>query len=293
MSRLFSFASSALFTLFILFHSINCQAETIKVAVASNFLSTTKALKSQFKILNPQHNIKIISASTGQLSHQILNGAPFDLFLAANKQHPQHIHSTLNLPDNSLFHYATGKLVLVSHKTINTLSTSKLDLKNLSTLYNNKQRELINDIINQSKTVAIANHKLAPYGLASKEVLTSLNLLNSLKGKTITGQNISQTHQFFSSKNADTAFISKSQLIDAGFLHTDNNPAYKTVLNIKENLHKPIEQWAVKLTQSAANTAFINYLASNSAQGVIRGQGYSLPFNSDTGYGTSKTSLVP
>lgn len=288
MFRLFPF-----FTLVILSFSLHSQAGTIKVAVASNFLSTAKALKSQFKTLKPEHTVKIISASTGQLSHQILNGAPFDLFLAANKQHPQHIQTTLNLPANHLLHYATGRLVLVSHKTINTLSTSNLDLKNLSALYNNKQPELISGIISQSKMVAIANHKLAPYGLASREVLTSLNLLNSLKDKTITGQNISQTHQFFSSKNVDTAFISKSQMIDAGFMHTENTPAFKTILNIKADLHNPIEQWAIKLTQSEANTAFINYLASDSAQGIIRGHGYSTPLNSDTGYGTSKASLVP
>lgn len=281
MFRLFSFLSFPFFTFLILSFSLHSQADTIKVAVASNFLSTAKALKSQFKTLKPEHTVKIISASTGQLSHQILNGAPFDLFLAANKQHPQHIHSTLNLSDNRLFHYATGRLVLVSHKAINKTVTSKPDKQN------------IQKIINNSDKVAIANHKLAPYGQASREVLTSLNLLSDLKGKTITGQNISQTHQFFSSKNVDTAFISKSQLIDAGFINSKNQQAYKTILPINANLHNPIEQWAVKLTQSVVNTAFINYLASDSAQGIIRGHGYSTPFNSDTGYGTSKASLVP
>lgn len=220
--------------------------ETINIAVASNFLTTANKLKQQFEIQHPNTKLNIISGSTGQLSHQILNGAPFDVFLAANKQHPAQLQKQLNLEPKQLFHYATGKLVLVSH------------LKGGS----------ISELIQNSKRLAVANHKLAPYGLASREVLQNLGLIIDVKSKTITGQNIAQAYQFFTTKNVDSAFIAKSQLIDGGY------DSSVMAIDIKPSLHSPIEQWGLLVRETAIAASFIQFLKTEPAQRLINSQGY-------------------
>lgn len=259
-----------------LLFSINSQADTLNVAVASNFLSTAQTLKVHFE-QSTEHSVKIISASTGQLSHQIANGAPFDVFLAANKQHPTALQQQLNLPAHYLFQYAQGALVLVSHKSIDVVPNLRPSLKNLATAYTENQSSLINSVLNFSNKVAIANQKLAPYGRATVEVLASLKLLNTIKHKVITGQNIAQTHQFFSSKNVDSAFIARSQITESAYTNQSDQNSFKTIIPIASHLHQPIEQWGLVVRGTPASEAFHNFLSQPQAIHIIKTSGYSAP----------------
>lgn len=261
MFRLLSLLSSSLLAIYILAFSIHSQADTIKVAVASNFLSTAKALTTQFNTLNAEHTLKIISASTGQLSQQILNGAPFDIFLAANKQHPQVLQQQLSLPIKNLQRYALGSLVFISRKPLSS-SPDTLHIKSDSL-----KKFLSTD---SNKRIAIANAKLAPYGQASFEVLEHLELLPAIKSKLITGQNISQAFQFFQSGNTHGAFVA-SALLTQNILK--KNPDF-IVTPIDSSLHNPIEQYGLLLSNKVGATAFYDYLVSNQAQQLIRQHGY-------------------
>lgn len=242
--------------------------ENIHIAVASNFLSTAKQLKSLFE-KETQHSITLISASTGQLTHQILNDAPFSVFLSANKQHPNIIKSKLNLPNKNMFKYAEGSLVLITHKPIKQFPNLSLTYKGAAKIYAQMEKDVINQILMSSGKIAMANDKLAPYGRATTEVLTALNLFDVVKSKTIKGQNIAQTHQFFTSKSVDSAFIAKSQLTS-----TELNKGF---VNVSTQWHQPIEQWGLVITESPAAQAFVQFLSHPSAQSIIQNNGYGTP----------------
>lgn len=245
-----------------LLFSINSQADTLNIAVASNFLSTAQTLKEQFE-QSTEHSVKIISASTGQLSHQIANGAPFDVFLAANKKHPTALQQQLKLPAENIKPYALGKLVF--------LSRSPLYAKNAKSNPGFNSQALKQFLTAAStKRIAIANKKLAPYGQASVEVLEHLQLSSSIKPKLITGQNISQAFQFFQSGNTHGAFVA-SALITSHVLK--QNPDI-IITDIPLSLHNPIEQYALLLTASTSAKAFYDYLLSHKAQQLIQQHGY-------------------
>lgn len=233
----------------------------INVAVASNFLSTAQTLVKEFESRQKAPvNIKLISASTGQLSHQILNGAPFDLFLAANDQHPKILQSKLNLEKQSLTPYAFGKLVFVSR------TPTGLQELNLNS------QQAFSDYLNNSANAsfAIANEKLAPYGKASMEVLKRLNLTKIFKTKAITGQNIIQTFQFFHSGNTQGAFVAKALLTPKVL---DKNPNF-SVLEIDNRLHSPIKQSALLVSKQPLAKSFLMFILSHDAQSIIQQHGY-------------------
>jgi molybdate transport system substrate-binding protein len=259
--------------------------DTINIATASNFLTTAKQLKIAFEKSSAEkenpHRVNIISASTGQLSHQILNGAPYSVFLAANKQHPELLQAKLKLPSDNLFPYAQGSLVLVSHNPITQVPSLHTSLKDLlskpsaanaaNRAYTELETNIVRQVLTSANKVAMANGKLAPYGRASTEVLTSLNLLDSVKNKTVTGQNISQTHQFFVSGSVDAAFIASSQLTGLA-----SKEKYKGIIPISKQLHKPIGQWGLMLNNSPASKAFTAFLSQPMAISIIKNNGYDI-----------------
>ncbi len=149
-------------------------AAPLKIAVASNFSTPLKYLAQQFATQN-QQKILVITASSGKLYAQIINGAPYDAFFSADKKRPQLLEQQGHTVADSRFTYAYGQLILWSPAP---------DLINHSS-----------DILfsNQFSHIAIANPRLAPYGHAAQEVLEALGLWQTLKSRTIRGENIAQT----------------------------------------------------------------------------------------------------
>ncbi|MCK5877362.1 MAG: molybdate ABC transporter substrate-binding protein [Candidatus Marithrix sp.] len=224
--------------IFILLLSPVC-ADELYIAVAANFTKPAKQLVRQF---GTEHNINISFGSTGQFYTQIKNGAPYDIFLAADMQRPKKLVADGIASD--LFVYAQGKLILWS-KTV--------DLVNKDMLISNKFKRL-----------AIAHPKIAPYGMAAQQVLEKLQLWDGLQDKIIRGNNISQAYQFAITGNAELGFIALSQGMQEG-----------SYWLVPEDLYQPILQGAVLLNQTTLAKEFMNFLHSPIAQKIIVKFGYN------------------
>ena len=231
-------------------------AEEIKVAVASNFYPAIKEIVLQYESKQSQssenHKIVIISGSSGKHYAQIINGAPFDIFFSADKLRPTLLEKKGLSESGSRFTYALGRLVL----------WSSLDgfVEKDERLYNNDLRFL-----------AIANPKIAPYGVAAREALISINLWEEVQSKLIRGENIAQTFQFVNSGNAKLGFISYSQL------RNPNYPLVGSFWEVPQSFYKPIEQQVVLLKKSLLAKDFLSYIGSDESLNIISKYGYDLP----------------
>jgi len=231
-------------------------ADEIKVAVASNFYPAMKEIVLQYELKQSQssakNNIVLISGSSGKHYAQIINGAPFDIFFSADKVRPTLLEKKGLSESGSRFTYALGRLVL----------WSSLDgfVEKDERLYNNDLRFL-----------AIANPKIAPYGVAAREVLISINLWEDLQSKLVRGENIAQTFQFVNSGNAKLGFISYSQL------RNPNYPLVGSFWEVPQSLYKPIEQQVVLLKKSSLAKDFLLFIGSDESLNIISKYGYDLP----------------
>ena len=232
-------------------------ADEIKIAVASNFYPTMKELVTHFESITPNsdttNNIVLISGSSGKHYAQILNGAPFDLFFSADKLRPNMLEKEEVFNNQSRFTYALGKLALWSPFNEYVDSDGQV-------LYNDDFRFL-----------AIANPKIAPYGVASKETLTSMNLWQDMEEKLVRGENIAQTFQFAKSGNAKLGFVSYSQILS---LNSSSEGSYWLVPQI---MYQPIEQQAILLNDSSLGKDFLSFIKSDEALDIIKRNGYDLP----------------
>ena len=232
-------------------------ADEIKIAVASNFYPTMKELVTHFESITPNsdttNNIVLISGSSGKHYAQILNGAPFDLFFSADKLRPNMLEKEEVFNNQSRFTYALGKLALWSPFNEYVDSDGQV-------LYTDDFRFL-----------AIANPKIAPYGAASKETLTSMNLWQDMEEKLVRGENIAQTFQFAKSGNAKLGFVSYSQILS---LNSSSEGSYWLV---PQDMYQPIEQQAILLKDSSLGKDFLSFIKSNEALDIIKRNGYDLP----------------
>ncbi len=249
----FRIAPRLLFVILIISLSITSHADTLNIAVAANFKQAIVKLKPLFE-KNSQHNLNIISAGTAQLSNQILNGAPFDVFLAANEYHPKGLFKQLNnkrqLKDSALFNYAKGKLVFYSR-------TALPQKQNLSDLLKN----------NHFNKLALANHKLAPYGLAAQQTLEKIQHTYT-KSHLITGQNVAQVYQFIHTGNVPAGFVAMSLM--------QNTPA-SHYMSVPSHYYQPIKQMALGLNNKVATLEFTTFLKSRQAHMIIQTMGYDSP----------------
>ena len=232
-------------------------ADEIKIAVASNFYPTMKELVTHFESITPNsdttNNIVLISGSSGKHYAQILNGAPFDLFFSADKLRPNMLEKEEVFNNQSRFTYALGKLALWSPFNEYVDSDGQV-------LYTDDFRFL-----------AIANPKIAPYGVASKETLTSMNLWQDMEEKLVRGENIAQTFQFAKSGNAKLGFVSYSQILS---LNSSSEGSYWLV---PQGMYQPIEQQAILLKDSSLGKDFLSFIKSDEALDIIKRNGYDLP----------------
>ena len=232
-------------------------ADEIKIAVASNFYPTMKELVTHFESITPNsdttNNIVLISGSSGKHYAQILNGAPFDLFFSADKLRPNMLEKEEVFNNQSRFTYALGKLALWSPFNEYVDSDGQV-------LYNDDFRFL-----------AIANPKIAPYGIASKETLISMNLWQDMEKKLVRGENIAQTFQFAKSGNAKLGFVSYSQILS---LNSSSEGSYWLV---PQDMYQPIEQQAILLKDSTLGKDFLSFIMSDEALDIIKRNGYDLP----------------
>lgn len=232
------------------------KAATVKLAVATNFTDAMKQIATAFE-QDTGHQSKVSYASSGKLFAQIQHGAPYDVFLSADTDKPVQLAQKQLAIGSSRFTYAQGQLVLWAPGL--SLVTSNIQ----STLSEAKFAHF-----------AIANAKLAPYGVAAMETLKTMGVYQTLKPKLVQGENIGQTYQYIHSRNAQMGFVAYAQLIKTGHHKGDD---YWIVDN---QWHAPIEQTAILLTQaknSDAAKAFMRYLQSPKAKAIIKAFGYNTP----------------
>jgi len=228
------------------------RAEEIRVAVASNFAQTIKTIIPRFE-QHTGHHIILASGSTGKHYAQIVNGAPFELFFAADVERPQLLEDKGLIAPSSRFTYAIGRLVLWS--PVNN--------------YVDTNGEVLNN--GDYQHLAIANPKLAPYGKAAQQVLQNRGLWKQLQTRMVRGENIGQTFHFVISGNAELGFIALSQLIES------ENKATGSFWLIDQSLYDRIEQQAVLLEDTQAARAFMQYMQGDEARAIIRQSGYDTP----------------
>jgi len=221
----------------------NVIADEIYVAVASNFTATSKLIAEEFE-KTTGHKVKLSFGSTGKFYAQILNGAPFQVFLAADDKHPQKLAQSGDGIPETLFTYAKGKLVLWSLKE--------------------KPEQQLKE--NTFKKLAIANPETAPYGTAAVETLKAMKLWEKVESKIVKGDNISQTQQFIATGNAEIGFISLAQAMQEGHYW-----------EIPQELYKPMLQQAILLKKGAeqpAARAFLDFLKMPIITSLIVKAGY-------------------
>lgn len=212
------------------------QADMISVAVASNALDAIKLIGKGFQ-KQSGHRLHISSGSTGKLYAQIYNGAPFDVFLAANVREPKRLEEQDLILKGSRFTYALGRLSLCRQDMIKARTVEGV-LKDAGL-----------------KRLSIANPKTAPYGVAAKQVLESLGLWASLKPRLIRGENIGQAYQYYASGNTQAAFLASSQV--------KSKPPLGHCIDVEQKYYQPIRQQAVVLKRAKDSVAvklFIDFL---------------------------------
>jgi molybdate transport system substrate-binding protein len=244
--------STKVLTLLILLLPVQSPAEEIRVAVASNFRNTMTELKLQFES-STGHQLTLIVGSTGKQYAQIVNGAPFDAFFAADVKRPTQLELDGVAISDSRFTYAIGKLALWSPQK-NRVDSAGLVLEQ-----------------GEYRHLSLANPRLAPYGSAAREVLLALGLWEQSQKRLVFGENITQAFQFVSSGNAELGFVSQSQLFSLG------ETASGSVWHIPQSLYQPIEQQAVLLKNKQATRELKDFMQGPVAMEIIRRHGYSLP----------------
>ena len=199
------------------------------------------------------HEVSLSYASTGKHHAQITNGAPFDLFLAADEQSPQRLEDAGLIVPGSRFTYAVGKLVMWARTDGHDQSAEEI----LKT--------------GDFRFLAIANPVTAPYGRAAAQYLRGLQLWDGLQGRIVRGENVAQVFAFVSTGNAQFGLMALSQV------NAQTNDQDGQIWLIPESHHDPIIQQAVLMTDHPAAAAFARYLRSAEAQAIITRHGYSVP----------------
>jgi molybdate transport system substrate-binding protein len=227
-------------------------ADDIRIAVAANFTTTLREIASAFTE-STGYAVTIVAGSTGKHYAQIHNGAPFDVFLAADSDHPRRLESEGLALSGSRFTYARGLLVLWSPD---------------EGLIDESAAVLTADTF---RHLAIANPDLAPYGAAAREVLTALGHWRQLEDRLVRGESIGQTFQFVASGAAELGFIARSQVTEPG-----GGMRRGSFWQVPQQLYTPIEQQVALLSDLPAARALVDFLAGDQARAIIKRRGYQL-----------------
>jgi molybdate transport system substrate-binding protein len=226
-------------------------AQNLKVATAANLQSVIKVLGADF---NKRTGIVIepIVGSSGNLTTQISNGAPFDVFLSADMGFPEKLFTTgfaLKKPEV----YASGGLIICSTKNLE---------------FDGWERFLLTPAV---KKVAIANPAIAPYGKAAMQALTLKGIASEIKSKLVQGESISQVNTYISTGVVDVGFTTQAFVKDVEGEQT----IYWKAIDPKD--YSPIQQGMVILKHADGNAAaekFYQYILSPEAKKIFKEYGY-------------------
>ena len=235
--------------------SLPSRAELVSVAVASNFLAPARALAQAFEKASG-HAARLSAGSTGKLYAQIVNGAPYDIFLAANEREPARLELAGAAVPGTRFTYARGRLVLWSADPRRVPAQGEVLLKS-----------------GHVGRLAIANPRTAPYGSAAVAALRALGVYERIGPSLIRAESIGQAFQFAASGNADLGLVALSQIEDP------NNRIRGSAWLVPADLYPSIRQQAVLLARGRDNVgarAYLEFLKGAEATAVIKAYGYGI-----------------
>ncbi|MEN0048778.1 MAG: molybdate ABC transporter substrate-binding protein [Bacteroidota bacterium] len=242
---------------------LNCEdhiSRKIRIATAANMQFAMEEIVKSFE-RKTGIECEMIVSSSGKLTAQIQEGAPFDVFVSADLKYPQRLfeaNKTLGEPEI----YAHGKLVLWSAEKVAHLSLESLQYSEI-------------------QHIALANPKTAPYGFAAMEVLQNQNLLEKVESKLVYGESIAQTNQFILSGAASLGFTAKSVVLSPEL------KAKGSWIEVEDTKYVPIQQAVVLLRTDLGieerAKLFYDYLFSQESQWILGGFGYTTLRKKQTG----------
>ncbi|HZC17353.1 MAG TPA: molybdate ABC transporter substrate-binding protein [Caulobacteraceae bacterium] len=227
-------------------------AEEVTVAVAANFTEPAKEIAAAFEKASGD-KITLSFGASGQFYTQIVNGAPFEVFLSADADRPAKAEQAGLTVAGTRFIYAVGKLVLWS-PTAGLVDSGGAVLRT-----------------DHFTKLAIADPAAAPYGAAAIQTMRKLGVYDQIQPRIVQGTSIAQAFQFVKTGNAELGFVALSQVID--------EPGGSRWL-VPEADHDPIVQQAVLLKtagDSKAAREFLTFLKGARARAIIRRFGYEAP----------------
>ena len=202
--------------------------------------------------------VKLAFGSSGNLTNQIRNGAPFDVFFSADEGYPKQLIADGLAEKDSLYRYAVGRLILWTPNSV-TLDLQKLGMQAL--------------LDPSVKKISIANPQHAPYGRAAEAALKHFGIYYQVSGKLVLGENVSQAAQFVESGNAQAGLIALSHALA---------PAMKDKGHywiVPLDAYPALNQAAVVLSRSKQPDAarkFLEFVRGPEATSLLKRYGFSL-----------------
>lgn len=233
--------------------SCTTKNEKLTIATAANMQYTVNEM---IAIFHSETGIECqtVVSSSGKLTAQIQEGAPFDIFISADTKYPNELFKK-GFAQSEPKIYAYGKLILWSLKD---------DI--------NPSLELLTST--KIKHIASPNPVTAPYGVAVEEVLKHYKISDSVKTKLVFGESVAQTNQFITSKVAEVGFTAKSVVL------SPNLKEKGTFIEIDEASYNPIAQSAIivknKDKDSSQSEKFFNFLFSKKGKEILKKHGYTV-----------------
>jgi molybdate transport system substrate-binding protein len=219
------------------------------IAVASN---TQYALEEIMQVFTDKTGIScnLVVSSSGKLTAQIKEGAPFDLLVSADMKYPEELYLSGITTDKPMI-YAYGKLVLWSAS--------------------DQFQPTLNDLTNSMvRHVAIANPNTAPYGNAALELLENNGMTDTVRDKLVYGESLSQTNQFILSGAAEIGFTAKSVVLSKSMKEKGR------WLELDQDEYTPLAQGVVIIENEKVELSqqFYNFLLSPEGQNILQKYGY-------------------
>jgi len=238
--------------------SLAVAQEKVSIAAAANISAVAPSLSAAFAQKYPAYQAEFTFGASGALVTQILNGAPYKVFLSADTGFAQKLVDA-GQADGKVAVYAVGKLIL--------LTTKKLDLsKGIAVLTDPSVVQFAN-----------CNPETAPYGRAAQEALAKAGLLDAVKSKLVMAQDVTQALQF-TLTSTDAGFVNKSALYSKAAKPYDKEGVFW--IEVDPKLYTPIQQGFVVVKGAASDpgvAAFVAFLSSPEARSIFASFGYGTP----------------
>lgn len=251
-------AMKKLLALLLLFTGSCVAAQEITVAAAADMSAALPELAAAYT-KQTGLAVKLVFGSSGNLTSQIRNGAPYDVFLSADEEYPRQLIAEGLAVQNTLYRYAVGRLVLW------VPANSPLDLSKLG------MTALLDPSV---RKIAIANPAHAPYGRAAEAALSHYDIYGRIAGRLVLGENVSQAAQFVESGNAQAGLIALSHALAPAL---KDKGRYWTV---PLDSYPALNQAAVVLSKSKQQDAarkFLEFLRTSESGSLLESYGFSLP----------------